>query len=315
MAFFLLVYGMMITRRRGGILALLLGLGLLILCTLRHVPRRAIVLVLALVVLAYATAELTWQGGVSARLAALLDPVRTTSERLLIWRQSWELLRQSPWWGVGLGLYSLFWERYRHPHDGSAGFFAHNDYLQLWIEVGLPGLILFLAVLAAAGWLFARLLRDRRLAGEDRIETAGLFAGFIATAAHALIEFPFYIPPILAACGLVLARIQSVAMVHGSVGTWTLRPARYVSRGGLRAITAAAALLPLAYFTALGVSSLDLQRGVDLAAGAWTNRRGAGARAAPAAQFRQCAARARRSASKHYRAEPGAHCAAPGGAV
>ena len=28
----------------------------------------------------------------------------------------------------------------------SAGFFVHNDYLQMWIETGLPGLLLFLGV-------------------------------------------------------------------------------------------------------------------------------------------------------------------------
>lgn len=265
-AFFLLVCGVMITRSRGSILTLFFGLGLLVACTYRHVPRRALAAVLALVFLAYAGAELGSQGGLTARFGTLSDPAAAGSERWLIWRQSWELLRQSPWWGAGVGLYPLVWARYRHPDDGSAGYFAHNDYLQLWIEAGLPGLVLFLAVLASAAWLFAHTLRNRNLPAAVRVEAAGLFAGLAAIAMHALIEFPFYIPPILIVYGLMLARLQSLATSHGHVKSWVIRPAQYFSRGGFRTIVAATALLPLAYFASIVLSDLDMQRGVELAA-------------------------------------------------
>jgi O-antigen ligase/Tfp pilus assembly protein PilF len=265
-AFFLLVYGTMLTRSRGALLTLLLGLGLLVGGTYRRVPVRAIATVLAAAALAYAGAELTLQGDLTARIGTLADPASAGAERWLIWRQSWELLWQSPWWGAGVGLYPLVWAPYRHPDDGSAGYFAHNDYLQLWIEAGLPGLLLFLAVLASVVWLYARVMRDKAVSPECRVEATGLFAGVTAIAAHALIEFPFYIAPILVVYGLVLARIQFLAMTQGLAGTWTVRPGRFFSRQGLRIILPALALLPLVYFVSVGASSRYMDRGVELAA-------------------------------------------------
>ncbi|TAM44449.1 MAG: hypothetical protein EPN55_10885 [Gammaproteobacteria bacterium] len=264
-AFFLLVYGTMLTRSRGAILTLLLGLGLLVSGTLRRVPTRAIATVLATVFFAYAGAELTLQGDLTARIGTLADPAGAGGERWLIWRQSWELLWQSPWWGAGIGLYPLVWAPYRHPDDGSAGYFAHNDYLQLWIEAGLPGLLLFLAVLVSVAWLIVRLLRHKAIPLESRVEATGLFAGVAAIAAHALIEFPFYIAPILIVYGLMLARIQFLATTPGS-GVWIIRPARYFSSQGLRVILAGTALLPLVYFVSVGLSSRYMERGVELAA-------------------------------------------------
>ncbi len=265
-AFFLLVFGTMLTRSRGAILTLLLGLALFVAGIFRKIPARVVAPVLALALFAYLGAELTMQGDLTTRMGSLADPMNAGAERWLIWRQSWELLWQSPWWGAGVGLYPLVWAPYRHPDDGSAGYFAHNDYLQLWIETGLPGLLLFLAVLVSVAWLYARLMRGNAAPLERRIEATGLFAGAAAIAVHALIEFPFYIAPILLVYGLVLARIQFLAVTQGVAGEWTIRPGRYFSRQGYRVILPALALLPLVYFVSVGLSSRYMERGVELAA-------------------------------------------------
>ncbi len=263
-ALLLMFYAVMLTRSRGSIVTLIFGLGLIAAFTFRHVPRRAFLSVLVLVFLAYLGAEWSLQGDLTARLGTLSNPVSASPERLLIWQQSWLLLQHSPWWGVGVGLYPLVWARYRDPGDGSAGYFAHNDYLQLWIEIGVPGVVLFLAVLAFAAWLFIRLVRNG-VPPRVRIEAAGLIAGLAAIAAHALIEFPFYIAPILIVYGLILARLQYLALSHGKAGFWAVRSVRYFSRSGFRAIVAAAALLPLGYFATVAVSSHEMYRGVGLA--------------------------------------------------
>lgn len=265
-AFFLLVYGTMLTRSRGAILTLLLGLAVLMGGVLRRAPLRAITTVLTLVFCAYAGAELTLQGNLTERIGTLADSAGAGAERWLIWRQSWELLWRSPWWGAGIGLYPLVWAPYRHPDDGSAGYFAHNDYLQLWIEAGLPALLLFLTMLVSVAWIFVRLVWQKALSNEIRIEVAGLFAGMTAIAAHALIEFPFYIAPILVVYGLMLARIQFLATTQGGVGVWVLRPVRHFSRHGFRVILAGMALLPLVYFVSVGLSGRYMDRGVKLAA-------------------------------------------------
>ena len=69
------------------------------------------------------------------------------------------MLMDAPWLGIGLGTYWLYWPTYRHPDDTSGGFYVHNDYLQIWIETGLPGFLLLLAVYVAVFIMFVRLVR------------------------------------------------------------------------------------------------------------------------------------------------------------
>jgi O-antigen ligase len=72
------------------------------------------------------------------------DP--TLSGRTLIWKQVWIVIQQRPWLGWG---YSAFWR-------GTQGeafrivaavhfmvFHAHNGFLEIWLELGAAGLLLF----------------------------------------------------------------------------------------------------------------------------------------------------------------------------
>ena len=90
----------------------------------------------------------------------------------------------------------------------------HNDYLQIWIETGLPGLILLLGIYVAVLVVFIRLLR--RTTGDSvvTVESAGLFGGLLAIAVHTFFDFDLYIHPIQLVMGLVLVRLHALYLAH-----------------------------------------------------------------------------------------------------
>lgn len=268
-SFLLLVYGLMLTRSRGGILAFFIGTAVLFVMTAWHVPRKRLAIYAGLVALAFLLADLSWGGALVGRMADTFQDIhRASTGRLVIWRESWRLLfEQSPLWGIGLGLYSLVWPPYRAPEDASGGYFVHNDYLQIWIETGLPGLLLLLAVLTSAVWVAWRTLRRGDLPAAARIEIAGLSAGLLAIATHSFVQYNFYVIPILLLGGFLLARLQELAVPSRGTAprAWRWRPDKHLSATGYRLIVLALALLPLGYFASIGISAYQLSRGNTLA--------------------------------------------------
>lgn len=135
------------TDGRGTTLSIILCMAVLAALAGRTVGHRPIMMLVGLLCAAYVAAYLILHGELTgARVTMLVDPADAASPRLLIWRGSWEMLMNHPWWGIGLGTYYLAWPPYRDPADQSLWFFVHNDYLQIWIEAGLPALLLLLAV-------------------------------------------------------------------------------------------------------------------------------------------------------------------------
>jgi O-antigen ligase len=88
---------------------------------------------------------------------------------------------------------NTFWPLYEmtKPIDNGLTFpFAHNDYLQTWLEFGLPGIVLLGAIMAAA---LAMILKGRRADRNDPIPLA-CAAAAAGIFAHAVVDFPLYVP-------------------------------------------------------------------------------------------------------------------------
>lgn len=101
-------------------------------------------------------------------------------------------IAERPFAGAGANTFWPLYEMAKPPElDNGVTFpFAHNDYLQTWVEFGLPGIVLLCAVIAAA---VAILLKCRRYKRSDLVPLicgaalAGIFA-------HAVVDFPLYVP-------------------------------------------------------------------------------------------------------------------------
>jgi O-antigen ligase len=262
---FVLFFTIAITEGRGTTLSLILGMTTLSALAWTSVGTRPILSSVGLLIGAYALAYLTLYDGLTGgRLVTLADPMSAGVPRFLIWRGSWDLLMANPWWGIGLGTYYLAWPPYRDPADSTLGFFVHNDYLQIWIEGGLPALLLLLAVFGSILFMLVRFLR-RKPAANIKLEALGLFSGLLAVAAHSAVDFDLYILPIGALAGLALGRFQECVGGTSPPRELCLRPDRIARPWLYRVAVVLFALLPISYFLSLGISDQLFKRGFALA--------------------------------------------------
>jgi O-antigen ligase len=81
------------------------------------------------------------------------DPARF--ERLYIWADSLSLAKDHPAAGTALGTYEQYYPQYKSLPGVRTANFAHNDWLQVLCETGLPGFLLVLWCLAALGRVLA----------------------------------------------------------------------------------------------------------------------------------------------------------------
>ena len=146
----------------------------------------------------------------------------------------------------------------------------HNDYLQIWIETGLPGLLLLLGIYVAVLVTFIRLLRHATRDSAVIIEAAGLFGGLLAIAVHTFFDFHLYIHPIQLVMGLVLARLHALYLTHVPADVLVVTPSKRLGPRAYRVFSFLVVLLPLIYFAALGTSVLLTYKARELSAqGKW----------------------------------------------
>ncbi|MFA5157130.1 MAG: O-antigen ligase family protein [Candidatus Omnitrophota bacterium] len=111
-------------------------------------------------------------------------PLFSSLMRWNYWKQTFALIKSSPFTGTGIGNFNLNLSRY-----------AHNSYLQIWAEMGLLSVASFL-------WMVFLSFRDcannsRRLPAKSRTPlAAGLMAASAAFLIHNLIDFSFFLPEV-----------------------------------------------------------------------------------------------------------------------
>lgn len=259
-AFGLLVLGMAAVGSRGALLAFAGGLALVLGAAARAGRRPDALAAAAVAVAAVATASLLTHGRPVARIATLGDPLSAGADRLVIWRGALELLASAPWHGEGPGTFWLLYPAVREPADTSGGYHAHNDYLELAIEAGVPAVVLVAAVGLAAlvAWWRAWARGTRH-----GLEAAGLLAAVAATAAHSIVTFNLYVLPLLVACGACLGRLELLARERREP------PAQAGARGPAkrRALLAWLAwLVPATWLASLALGERALMEGRRLAA-------------------------------------------------
>ena len=85
------------------------------------------------------------------------DPRESTAIRIALWKNTWELGREHWFWGVGSGdvLDGLHAKAVEHHYRymSSGKFNCHNQYLQTWLGIGIPGLACMLWFLCHPLWV------------------------------------------------------------------------------------------------------------------------------------------------------------------
>lgn len=212
-AIFIMAYAIGLTQSRGAVISLYSALAILFFSTRSSVPLKLSLAIIVLITLAVFMPNLHVSGSdIATRLQTLNDPYTAGSHRFYIWESSWEMIKTFPWLGIGAGMFWLVYPQYRSPQDvTSGGFYVHNDYLQVWVENGLPAFILLCSLLIIVLVYFIRKLKTETNHSR-KIEIAGIFSGLFAISLHSLVTFNYYILSILILSGIFLARFNHLCL-------------------------------------------------------------------------------------------------------
>ncbi|MCI0512170.1 O-antigen ligase family protein [candidate division KSB1 bacterium] len=97
------------------------------------------------------------------RALTLLNPVKHSSERTIIYRGAWEIFPDRCWFGHGIGSFKKIFPLRDTMQDQGVGRW-HNDYLQAFMESGCFGLLIYLFLILAlykTGFAAYRRLREQ----------------------------------------------------------------------------------------------------------------------------------------------------------
>ncbi|MCG2676048.1 O-antigen ligase family protein, partial [bacterium] len=135
-------------------------------------------------------------------------------DRLQIWGRTLEIIRDYPFLGTGMGTYGIIFKRHKIPvpltsetiaRYGLSARFAHNEYLQIAAETGLPSLVIFLWIITIIFRQGLRTLKQKdpgsRIQDPEkdlprypvtplpRYLTIGLLSGLTGVLLHSFVDF------------------------------------------------------------------------------------------------------------------------------
>jgi O-antigen ligase len=106
-------------------------------------------------------------------LAPTRSDQQSSEERLVAWRAGWRMIQAHPWAGVGLGNFKPMMLQYRDPGTNDDTM-AHNNYVEIAAELGLPGLAVYLAILVCTYHTLTQVRRTTLRASARLVRHAAL---------------------------------------------------------------------------------------------------------------------------------------------
>ena len=189
---------LLLSGSRGGLIALIAEIILLIILTTRSKGTRNIVLKVGLsaLLLIAAIGGAIFVGGDTSltRFADSASSTDITSSRSHIWGVTLKVIAGNMPFGAGLGAFVSAYPQY----DTASGLDrveqSHNDYLQILADAGIVGLVIGALFLF---WFFREGIRN--IAGKNTFRrgvAVGAFAGCCAVLVHSLFDFVLHITAI-----------------------------------------------------------------------------------------------------------------------
>ncbi len=189
----LMVLGVVLTASRTGVLGIvLLALWAVIDRRMQRPVRWALWVAPALYIVFWFLLSLWAQTtqhtfGGEARLAE----ADLSASRFSIWANTWAMVMQQPWTGVGMGQYNFAWTLTPFPGRPTAFFdHSHNLPLQLLVELGLPLGLLVLGFLLASLALAAK--RAWQVEGDSASQGRAAVVMLLLIGLHSLLEYPLW---------------------------------------------------------------------------------------------------------------------------
>lgn len=197
------------------------------------------------------------------------DPYAFT--RLDIWKNSLQRAAEHPW-GVGMGVYKYTSFPYRFPIENAIARYAkraesaHNEFLQMAVELGLAGVAIFLAGVGFLG----REIR-KTLTGElepwERGLVIGCTGGILGMLVHAGVDSVFHEPALVmliilfVGLILVLKRLRGIEHTAVWVVPFPYHPARVALVGTLAFLLTFIMIRPVAAWYAYEKGEREMMDG------------------------------------------------------
>ena len=205
LAMALQVFALYLTKSFSGWLSLILACGCFIFVYLGYIKRvRArylfsllggLVLVLALI---FAGLSITRPDNLLASIEN--NPLVL---RVLNWGTTIEMIRDNPWVGRGLHTFGLIYPSYQKP-GVNVVHHSHNAYLQLGVEMGVIGTIVFFGFACWWLWHTVRIFKKTK-AKILRVWVGSLMIAGMTFFIHNALDFEFYLPSVTLSGFAVLA--------------------------------------------------------------------------------------------------------------
>ncbi len=177
------------TRSRGGMLAFLLGMIILL------IARKAWKVLLFFVL--SAGIFLTQLPHSMLIHLDVENKEQSIVERFELWHRALDVIGAKPLTGTGINTYAVAHQKYDTRKNWRVqNYYAHNGYLQMAAEIGIPGLIFFIAFLMRWIWIHRPQSKDN----DSQIETRwGYFGGILCFLIFCLADTALHSPqPVMA---------------------------------------------------------------------------------------------------------------------
>ena len=165
-------------------------------------------LVFMAVLLLLAAAVVHWSGTVQRigrRFSEMQVATMTADSRIDHWAAALPaVLRYLPF-GSGYGTYGYAHLPFTEPLSGTWYTHAHNQFLEVLVEAGLPGILLMLAGMVGSVLVITRALRSRRRASAIGVALAALIA-VVMQSIHSLGDFGVAMPANLLVLSILIGR-------------------------------------------------------------------------------------------------------------
>ena len=221
---FIISMALFATTSRGGILIWLLLLPFMLCAIYRRTKsKQIIIVVLVIATSAYICCAQFLHSDIADRNFQIGAPVQigsganvgqlskdaSVNARLLMWQSTLKIAYDHPLIGTGWGTFESYYPAYRSPLENiTSGVVAHNDYVQLTSEGGIPILILQLSIFLN---ILLQLRKSLNSASEDAgFESTALLLGVSAVFMHAAVNFIFFFAFMNIIAGLYLARVSQL---------------------------------------------------------------------------------------------------------
>ena len=133
--------------------------------------------------------------------------------RFLIWGSVCEVLPSVPVYGCGANVTQ--WEIVPWYNEWQLPNYAHNEYLQAWVDYGILGLLLTLGVLLAHVVQGVRCVLSERVAFNRRVLAGLVMLFLVLLAVYAVVDFPWHSFALVSlsafACGILASPFERTA--------------------------------------------------------------------------------------------------------